>query len=137
VAAIRIKSFASRWGPAILVMVLIFLISSIPMKIYPPSTKPWKPTWDFVFKKGGHLLGYALLGMTVQHGLGMRGWKFFIITLGFSFIFAMTDEFHQSFIPGRSAKWSDVGIDLIGAAIGLWIEKHEKIRLLLNNPGNE
>jgi len=33
-------------------------------------------------------------------------------------LFALSDEFHQSFVPGRDARLIDVGIDLMGAEPG-------------------
>ena len=36
-------------------------------------------------------------------------------------VYAATDEFHQYFIPGRSAEVMDVCIDTLGASIGLAI----------------
>lgn len=36
----------------------------------------------------------------------------------FCFIYAITDEFHQTFITGRTGQFSDVIIDTIGASIG-------------------
>lgn len=35
------------------------------------------------------------------------------------FIFGCASEYMQTFVPGRSGKWKDVGIDLSGFAIGL------------------
>ena len=40
-------------------------------------------------------------------------------------LYAVSDEFHQSFIPGRTPLISDVAIDTLGAALGagtwVWI----------------
>ena len=35
------------------------------------------------------------------------------------FLFSITDEIHQSFVPGRTASVMDVGLDLLGILIGL------------------
>ena len=34
-------------------------------------------------------------------------------------LFAVSDEIHQSFIPGRSASYMDIGLDLLGIFFGL------------------
>ena len=34
-------------------------------------------------------------------------------------LFAVSDEIHQSFIPGRSASYMDIGLDFIGIFFGL------------------
>jgi VanZ family protein len=33
--------------------------------------------------------------------------------------YALTDEFHQAFVPGRTASWIDCGIDTAGASLGM------------------
>lgn len=38
-------------------------------------------------------------------------------------LFAFADEIHQSFVPGRTASFMDIGIDLIGILLGLWAFK--------------
>ena len=40
------------------------------------------------------------------------------LALGWSLIYAVSDEFHQTFVPGRTGRASDVVVDLAGAAIG-------------------
>ena len=116
-----IKKFVFRWGPAILMMGLIFMFSSIPMKLSSPSDGPLKLTPDFLLKKGGHLLGYALLALALLHGLRLKGWKGDIFSMYGVLLYAISDEFHQFFVYGRSASPMDVGIDLLGAALGIGI----------------
>jgi VanZ family protein len=36
-------------------------------------------------------------------------------------LYGVTDEFHQAFVPGRGAAALDVGIDTLGAALGVWL----------------
>jgi len=36
-----------------------------------------------------------------------------------SFLYACSDEFHQTFVPGRAGQFKDVLIDTAGALIGL------------------
>ena len=38
-------------------------------------------------------------------------------------LFAVSDEIHQSFVPGRTASFMDIGLDLIGIFFGLWVFK--------------
>ena len=38
-------------------------------------------------------------------------------------LFAGADEIHQSFVPGRTASFMDIGLDLIGIFFGLWAFK--------------
>jgi len=38
-------------------------------------------------------------------------------------LFAVADEIHQSFVPGRTASFMDIGLDLMGIFFGLWAFK--------------
>ena len=116
-----IKKFVLRWGPAILVMGLIFFFSSIPIKITLPLVRPFRLTPKLVLSKSAHMLGYALLALTIQRGLQLRGWKGKVVTMICVLLYALSDEFHQSFVPGRGGSIIDVGIDLLGGTMGVWI----------------
>jgi uncharacterized protein YfiM (DUF2279 family) len=106
-----------RWGPALVVMALIFIASGTPS-----SELPQFGGWDVFAKKGGHILGYALLAAAYCHAMNnSRGiTKFQVITaVGLAILYAISDEFHQSFTPGRTASARDIGIDAAGVSIGL------------------
>ena len=108
-----------RWWPAILMMVLIFVASATPGKELPGFGY-----WDVVVKKGGHMTGYALLALAFLHGLTggksiSRRHAFQAVIL--AALYAVTDEFHQRFTPGRGPSIADVGIDTLGATIGLLV----------------
>jgi VanZ family protein len=47
---------------------------------------------------------------------------FYLILAGLV-LFAVSDEIHQSFVPGRTASFMDIGLDLIGILFGLWAFK--------------
>ncbi len=78
--------------------------------------------WSLIVRKGGHLTEFCILGILL-HSLirclkGDTGKTLF----GFGFFYALmtgvTDEFIQSFTPGRGSMVSDVLIDFTGAIIG-------------------
>jgi VanZ family protein len=107
--------FLRRWGPALVLMLAIFLFSNTPSEEIPNLGG-----WDRLVKKGGHMLGYALLALSLLRGLGRQtGWRSLGLALLAAALYAASDELHQSFVPGRHAAWLDVGIDSLGAAIGL------------------
>ncbi len=66
------------------------------------------------------MTGYALLGIAFYYGLGFeqkRGW---VLAWLLALIYAFSDEFHQSFTPGRHPSMEDIFLfDGIGAAIGV------------------
>ena len=111
---VNLKIFILRWGPAILVMMAIFIFSSIPSKQLPSFG-----LFDFSIKKLGHMLGYALLAQAYLHGIGREKPKAILLAWCLTIIYAITDEFHQRYVPGRSARVFDVGIDSLGSLIGL------------------
>lgn len=77
---------------------------------------------DLFVKKGGHLIGYALLALSYLYAFKFEPSKLRVVWL-LAVLYAMTDEFHQSFVAGRMASWIDVAIDGIGAALALFFVK--------------
>jgi hypothetical protein len=115
-----------RWGPSLIWMALIFGASGTP-----GDDLPSFGMWDLYAKKGGHMLGYALLGAAYLHGLTnsrrvtLRFWFLAVMMAG---LYAASDEFHQSFTPGRNPSPMDVLIDTGGAILGVsawtWVQAH-------------
>ncbi len=103
-----------RWWPALLVMAAIFFFSSLPSNEI-PNLGPF----DFSIKKLAHMLGYAFLAQAYLSGLGRENPRSILFAWILTILYAMTDEYHQSFVPGRNARWLDVGIDSLGSVIGL------------------
>jgi VanZ family protein len=101
--------------PPIALMGVIYLLSA-------QSSIPTGQTTliDFFIKKIAHLTEYALLYFLWVRALKQSGkfnrWLFcwaFIIT----FVYAISDEFHQSFVPNRSPRLTDINIDTLGMII--------------------
>jgi VanZ family protein len=109
-------------------MLLIFAASSIPK-----TQMPNFDVWDWLVKKTGHALGYGLLAAACLHGLTFDGraltrrhlWG----TLAFCALYAVSDEFHQRFVPGRGATPVDVGIDLLGSTLGMGVWQYARRRI--------
>jgi VanZ family protein len=75
------------------------------------------PWWDVIIRKLGHVSGYALL--TALWWWALRGVTARPLLIAFliALAYACTDEFHQTFVHGRTGTPVDVGIDAIGMAI--------------------
>ena len=81
----------------------------------------------YLFRKCGHLAEFAVLALLLWRAIRhanpdmARHWRWpqAGVALLAVFFYAATDEFHQTFIPGRTGQVSDVFIDLSGGAIGL------------------
>ena len=88
---------------------LIFLASS---RSYVPS-----PGFTKVDDKFAHFLVYGLLG-TLLCRLG-RGWRAAACALVVVSAFGASDEWHQSFVPGRVSDFGDWLADTLGAAVAV------------------
>ena len=100
-------------------MAVIFGFSSIPSKEMPNFG-----LLDYLVKKGGHALGYGLLALAYLYGLKGEAKnivsQLLFMAWSMAALFSATDEFHQSFVPGRYPAVTDVLIDSLGAAVALF-----------------
>jgi len=72
-------------------------------------------------RKGAHFTEYAVLAMLTANaiqGFSLSLPMHWAIPIGFSALYAVTDEIHQYFVPDRACRLLDVGIDTAGAAFG-------------------
>ena len=79
---------------------------------------------EYPVRKAAHMTEYAILGLlsfAFYRGILKKEKRQFLAALLTATVYAATDEFHQYFIPGRSAEVMDVCIDTLGASIGLAI----------------
>jgi len=101
-------------------MGLIFWLSSQPQPIDLPSS--WQ---ENLVGKTGHVIGYAGLGLLWARMLAARCSASTRQTLMWALLltvfYAVSDEFHQSFVPGRNGTPLDVLIDAASAGLGLWL----------------
>ncbi|MBM3136136.1 MAG: VanZ family protein [Chloroflexi bacterium] len=123
------------WLPLVLWMAAIFYGSS---RKSLPGPLSWSPIEGFIAGKAMHVLEYAGLFVLLHRALLARRprgspaaspaeredippWRAstLIQALAISFLFALSDELHQSFVPRRDAQLLDVGWDMLGAASGL------------------
>lgn len=102
---------------------------------------------QLLVRKAGHVTEYAILALLLFRALAntiLRGRPFLVVLLDLTAcgVFAATDEFHQSFVPSRTASARDVMIDLAGAAIGValyasWARKWRNLSLREKDRGPE
>ncbi len=104
-----------NWLPALVMMSVIFWFSAQPAEELPVFS--WA---DTIVKKSGHVIGYGLLTFTYGYGLGMARQKNWLTWL-LAVLFALTDEYHQSFVSGRHPSiWDVLIFDNIGALLSVW-----------------
>ena len=100
-------------------MIVIFISNSMP--------DPPRPPGDFS-NASLHSTGYALLGALLLRGFAAARWRGVTIRAVLLAIVAATayaafDEWHQLYVPGRTADIHDLAADTIGAsaaAVALW-----------------
>ena len=104
-----------KWLPAFLVMLAIFLFSAHPSGAVPMSL------WKRILYKGGHVMGYAMLALAYWRAFHFKArmrWLAWLLAV----LYAVSDEYHQSFVPGRHPAAFDVLVyDNIGALTSLWL----------------
>ena len=79
---------------------------------------------NYFIRKCAHFLAYLVLGIIVlfaMRRIGLMGKQGIGFTLLLCIGYAITDELHQSFVPGRTPKLTDVLIDSSGALLGIGI----------------
>jgi VanZ family protein len=90
-------------------------------------------SFNVLVRKCGHMSEYAMLFFLLRRALLCTvdgGIYFFVAPFVLCVLYAISDEFHQSFVAGRSSSASDVLIDSLGALIGfglvkLWLRLHK------------
>jgi VanZ family protein len=102
------------WLPAILWMTVIFSFSSRP-SLHASDFQ----LQDFLIKKSAHFVEYFLLLLITMFSLsranGLTGKKLIFTSLFICLIYAISDEFHQTFVPGRDGRPRDAMIDFGGS----------------------
>jgi VanZ family protein len=100
---------ALRWAPALAWMAVIFRLSAIPGSNLPGH-----------FSSLGHFVVYAIFGMLLVFALQPRRQPAQVIAIAvfIATVYAVSDEYHQSFVPMRTPDVADWGVDTLGAFAG-------------------
>ncbi len=116
--SVVLKRFWLRWAAVVVWMALVFFLSG--QSRLPDLTGGWPEIQDVA----GHFLAYGILALLWRWALSGAGvarpghWAF-VLTL----LYGLSDEFHQSFVPGRHPDLLDIVTDAIGAASALaWVK---------------
>ncbi|OIP78839.1 MAG: hypothetical protein CO002_01580 [Candidatus Portnoybacteria bacterium CG_4_8_14_3_um_filter_44_10] len=114
-----LRMFLYYWLPVIIWAGFIFYLSNQPgLK----SSLAWP--YDFILRKGAHIVEFAVLFLLLLralekgHNLATKkalGWAF-VLTI----FYAVSDEYHQSFVAQRVASLTDVAIDSLGVLLIIW-----------------
>lgn len=88
-------------------MGVIFTLSAVPGSSLPPGK----------YSTFGHFMLYAVLGALLLLSLPRRDrpWATLALAVAIASLYGVTDEFHQSFVPGRMPDVVDWMVDTAGA----------------------
>ncbi len=100
------------WAPVLLWAGLIFGLSSV------PDLGTGLGDWDLVLRKLAHVGEYAVLGLLLARALGRE-----VAAFAAGVAYAVTDELHQHFVPGRQAAARDVAVDAAGVLVGTLVAR--------------
>ena len=79
---------------------------------------------EIVVRKSAHAMLFAILGFAMTLSLKSAGfiknmWMLLCVSFILCILYAISDEYHQTFIDGRSKRISDVLIDGAGSLLGI------------------
>lgn len=123
------------WGLALLWMAVIFAFSS--QANSGAYTEAYLQDANVPIRKLAHMFEFAVLAVLYQTALAgspmlqgemeasavnkksKHNLKNYLLAWALAVLYALSDEWHQAFVPGRSSSLLDSGVDAIGALIGL------------------
>ena len=131
-----------NWVPVFLWAAVIFVFSTdifssantagafepILQQLFPQLPVDYIERLHSVFRKLGHFTEYFVLGGLLWRALhyhdaaATRSHRL-ALSIAITVIYAISDEWHQSFVPSRTASIIDVLIDTLGGICGIWAFK--------------
>lgn len=141
----KLRVLVKYWLPPFVWIALIFSASADPRSyehsgellgyfepllhwLFPSLSPAQLETIHHLFRKCAHLCEYAVLALLLWRAIRQPvkndrlpwNWTEARLALLIVMLYAATDEFHQIFVPSRTALVSDVFIDTVGGTAGLF-----------------
>jgi VanZ family protein len=129
-----------RYGPVVIWAAAIFIFSSglfsgsntstfvrpLVQWVFPNISEAGLALVHGLIRKAGHFVEYAILALLFARAFrtstrDFLGSHWFAVSLTFVAVYALTDEFHQSFVSSRTASIYDCLIDTAGGLVALII----------------
>ena len=148
----RFKSFLSRYLPLVAWLAFISYASSasfsasntsriigpLVLWLFPNTSAETLATIHFITRKIAHFTEYAILGFLAARAFrtspkpAISG-RWFLICATLVVVYALIDEYHQSFVPSRTASVFDSFIDMAGGLTALIIVRKRSRRIAANS----
>jgi VanZ family protein len=145
----RFIEWLSRWWPALLWAAAIWVLSTgifgdahtsrlfLPLLhwLFPAATQATLLHAHHLIRKSAHITEYFIFSLLMSRAirLGHPGhrWRWSLVAIALLAGYATLDEYHQSFVPGRTPAGRDVLLDVVGGAtaqglaglLAFWREK--------------
>ena len=123
------------WVPPLLYMALIFVVSSLKQPQLPMPKFEW-----LAIDKLYHFIEYAILGTLLAWAFVkarpsvVPSKQIWLTAATLSILYGASDEWHQTFVPGRCATLADWVADVLGSIAGvLAVYLYYKKKLVLKN----
>ena len=79
---------------------------------------------EHIIRKLAHFSLYAVIGfllMSLMSTYKLKQKNRILVSCSIGLLYAISDEIHQAFIPGRGPQIGDVGIDFSGVVVGMCV----------------
>jgi VanZ family protein len=127
-------AWLARWWPALLWAAVIWTLSTgvfgdahtsrliLPLLhwLFRAASQAQLLEWHHAIRKTAHVGEYFIFSLLISRAIrsGHPGWRWRLTLLAIALLaaYAAVDEYHQSFVPGRTAAVGDVLWDVMGGA---------------------
>jgi VanZ family protein len=134
-----VRKFISRYLPLVVWLVFISYASSdsfnagntsriigpLVLWLFPNTSPETMATIHFVTRKIAHFTEYAILGFLAARAFRPYP-RWFLISAVLVVVYALIDEYHQSFVPSRTASVLDSLIDMAGGITALILVRRKR-----------
>ncbi len=109
-----------KWFLVIFWAGAIYYLSSKPLNFFIVAD-----VWELILRKFAHIFEFGVFAFLIFRILGQTekrhiNWNLFW-TFIFTVLYAVSDEYHQSFVAGRTGAYTDILVDSIGVIIAIWL----------------
>jgi VanZ family protein len=107
------------------------IVRPLVLWLFPATSEATLQVIHFVVRKMAHLTEYAVLGVLAARSLSTSSVRFVkqhwvLLVFLLILIYSLLDEYHQSFVPSRTASLYDSMIDCVGGFTALMVYKRRK-----------
>jgi len=115
VAIVFVKRvLVERWRAFTLLLALGIVLGLFVGGAQPVAVGLFPAPWD----KVAHASLFAVLAASIGLASGLRGWRMLALAVAGALVVATLDEWHQVYLPGRSAGLDDLAADAVGSLLG-------------------